>query len=136
MAVLGISLAGAGIGYGLSSAGLIAGSYFGLSATSIGWTVGSLIGNALFAPLFFDMDPRRFARRMTWRQLTITESPEIQPADVAVGYRVQLGKEQWLIYRSLAQQANRTLLGHNLSTEMLVARFDPTGEVEALVEIE
>ncbi len=93
-------------------------------------------GHALFAPLFFDLDPRRFARRMTWRRLTIAESLEKQPADVAVGYRVQLGKEQWLIYRSLAQQANRTLLGHNLSTEMLVARFDPTGEVEALVEIE
>lgn len=96
----------------------------------------SVKGNALFAPLFFDLDPRRFARRLTWRQLTIAESLEIQPADVAVGYRIQLGKEQWLIYRSLAQQANRTLLGHNLSTEMLVARFDPTGEVEALVEIE
>ena len=96
----------------------------------------SVKGNALFAPLFFDLDPRRFARRLTWRQLTVAESLEIQPADVAVGYRVQLGKEQWLIYRSLAQTANRTLLGHNLSTEMLVARFDPTGEVEALVEIE
>ena len=96
----------------------------------------SVKGNALFAPLFFDLDPRRFARHLTWRQLTVAESLEIQPADVAVGYRVQLGKEQWLIYRSLAQTANRTLLGHNLSTEMLVARFDPTGEVEALVEIE
>lgn len=96
----------------------------------------SVQGTALFAPLFFDLDPRRFARRFTWRRLTVVESLEKQPADVAVGYRVQLGKQQWLIYRSLAQTANRTLLGHNLSTEMLVARFDPTGEVEALVEIE
>ena len=96
----------------------------------------SVRGNALFAPLFFDLDPRRFARRMTWRQLTVAESLQKRPADVAVGYRVQLGREQWLIYRSLAQTANRTLLGHNLSTEMLVARFDPAGEVEALVEIE
>jgi hypothetical protein len=31
---------------------------------------------------------------------------------------------------------NRTLLGHNLVSEMLVARFDRDGEVETLLEIE
>ena len=31
---------------------------------------------------------------------------------------------------------NRTLLGHNLATEMLIARFDKKGEVEPLIEIE
>ena len=60
----------------------------------------------------------------------------LQPADVAVGYRVAIGRQQWLVYRSLAKPANRTLLGHNLSTEMLVARFDKSGEVESLIEIE
>jgi hypothetical protein len=75
-------------------------------------------------------------RRLTWRKLTVAESLETQPDDVAVGYRVQIGKEQWLIYRSLVEPANRTLLGHNLSTEALVARFDRTGEVEPLVEVE
>jgi len=49
---------------------------------------------------------------------------------------VALGNRQWLIYRSLGQPGNRTLLGHNLSTEMLVARFDKSGEVEPLIEIE
>jgi len=93
-------------------------------------------GPRLFAPLFFDLDRRRMARRLTWRQLTVAESLEIQPSEVAVGYRVAAGKHQWLIYRSLAQKANRTLLGHNLSTEMLLARFHRCGEVEPLVEIE
>ena len=75
-------------------------------------------------------------RPRTWRQLTVAADLERQPADVAVGYRVQLGRDQWLIYRSLAEPANRTLLGHNLSTEMLLARFDETGEVEPLIEVE
>jgi len=93
-------------------------------------------GPHLYAPLFFDLDRRRQTRRLTWRQLTVAESLVIQPAEVAAGYRVAVANEQWLIYRSLAAKANRTLLGHNLSTEMLVARFDRSGEVEPLIEIE
>jgi hypothetical protein len=90
----------------------------------------------LYAPLFFDLDRRRLTRRVTWRQLTVAESLVIQPREVAVGYRVAVGQRQWLIYRSLAEKANRTLLGHNLSTELLAARFHRSGEVEPLLEIE
>ena len=93
-------------------------------------------GGALFAPLFLDLKPRRMTRPLTWRRLTVAESLEIVPPSVAVGYRVMVGKSQWLIYRSLTGVANRTLLGHNLATEMLVARFDKKGEVEPLIEIE
>jgi hypothetical protein len=93
-------------------------------------------GKSMFAPLFFDLAPRRMTRRLTWRQLTIAESLQIQPPEVAAGYRVVVGKDQWLIYRSLGERANRTLLGHNLSTEMLIGRFDRHGEVEMLMEIE
>jgi len=93
-------------------------------------------GRALYTPLFVDLDPRRFRRPRTWRRLTVAENLVAQPADVAAGYRVQIGKQQWLIYRSLAAKANRTLLGHNLSSEMLVARFQRSGQVDPLVEIE
>lgn len=93
-------------------------------------------GRRLMAPLFLDLDPRRMRRRLTWRQLTVAESLSIQAADVAVGYRVAIGSQQWLIYRSLGPRGNRTVLGHNLSTESLVARFDSSGEVESIVEIE
>ena len=93
-------------------------------------------GRRLLAPLFFDLDRDRMRRQLTWRQLTVAQSLAIQPADVAVGYRVAIGRQQWLIYRSLGAKANRTVLGHNLSTESLVARFDRTGEVEPIIEIE
>jgi hypothetical protein len=96
----------------------------------------SATGSALFAPLFVDLDRRRFARPYTWRQLTVGENLAIQPPDVAVGYRVMVGRQQWLVYRSLAPAANRSLLGHNLVSGMLLARFDRKGEVESLVEIE
>jgi hypothetical protein len=90
----------------------------------------------LYAPLFFDLDRLRMTCPPTWRQLTVAALLASQPADVAVGYRVAVGRQQWLIYRSLAEKANRTLLGHNLSSEMLVASFDRSGEVVPLLEIE
>lgn len=108
-----------------------------LSTTSAGLELRqSTEGRAMFAPLFLDLNPRRMTRPMTWRRLTVAESLVIQPSDVAVGYRVRSGDDQWLIYRSLAKKSNRTLLGHNLSTEMLIARFGQDGEVDSLVEIE
>ena len=58
------------------------------------------------------------------------------PPEVAVGFRVSIGQEQWIIYRSLARLGNRTLLGHNLATESLIARFGKDGEVTSIVEIE
>lgn len=93
-------------------------------------------GRALFAPLFIDFDARRIARPATWRQLTVGHKGVVQPGDVAVGYRVAVGSRQWIVYRSLAEAASRTLLGHNLNGETLVARFRRNGEVETIIEVE
>ena len=93
-------------------------------------------GQRLFAPLFIDLDRSRFRRRMTWRRITVAESLAPVPSDVAVGFRIAIGDQQWLIYRSLAASGNRTLLGHNLATESLIARFGKDGEVTSIVEIE
>lgn len=90
----------------------------------------------LFAPLFMDLDRDRFSRPMTWRPLTVAENRQNQARDVAVGYRVQIGVEQWLVYRSLTPGTGRTLLGHHLLTQFLVGRFSMAGEVRSLLEIE
>lgn len=95
----------------------------------------SATGRCLFAPLWFDLDARRMGKPFTWRPLTVAENLQTLPRDVAVGYRVMVGKAQWLIYRSLAEPGNRTLLGHNLVSQLLVATF-ADGEVEPLVAIE
>ncbi|HEY2146991.1 MAG TPA: hypothetical protein VGH32_03585, partial [Pirellulales bacterium] len=93
-------------------------------------------GSALFAPLWIDLSRRRSREAFTWRQLTIAEQRRNLQSDVAVGYRVQFGRRQWLIYRSLAPAANRTLLGQNLSSEFFLGRFNRNGETETIVEIE
>jgi len=96
----------------------------------------TIAGQRLYAPLFLDLDRSRFRRRMTWRHLSVVESLKEVPLQTAVGFRVAIGNEQWIIYRSLAARANRTVLGHNLATELLIARFGKDGEVSPIVEIE
>lgn len=90
---------------------------------------------ALYAPLFIDLDPTRRGKALTWRQLTVAENLQPTSKEVAVAYRVQIGKKQWVIYRSLEKPANRTFLGLNLISEFLVARFKPDGEIETLVDV-
>jgi hypothetical protein len=93
-------------------------------------------GSRLFAPLWIDLSRRRSREAFTWRQLTVAEQRQNLTSDVAAGYRVQFGRRQWLIYRSLAAAANRTVLGQNLSGEFFLGRFQRSGETETLVEIE
>jgi hypothetical protein len=93
-------------------------------------------GQQLYTPLFLDLDPRRSRQAITWRQLTVAEHLRILPPSVAVGYRVQVGREQWLFYRSLTAPANRTVLGQNLTAEFFAGRFDSDGEADELVRIE
>ena len=90
---------------------------------------------SLYAPLFYDLDPARRRKALTWRQLTVAE--ELQPVspEVAVAYRVQIGKKQWVIYRSLDKPGNRTFIGLNLISEFLVARFKSDGEIEPLIDV-
>jgi hypothetical protein len=93
-------------------------------------------GCCLYAPLWLDLRPKRFGKPRTWRQLTVAEQLVAQPRDVAVGYRVQFGSRQWLVYRALTARGNRTLLGQNLSTEFFVGRFQRNGESESILEVE
>lgn len=96
----------------------------------------STTGAGLYAPLLIDMDPRRRGRPTTWRQLTVAEDRKILTSDVAVGYRVQVGKKQWLIYRSIGERGNRTVLGENTISEFMMCRFDAGGAGDQLIEIE
>ena len=94
-------------------------------------------GTALYAPWFVDLAPsRRRKKKLTFRRLTVGEELQIVKHDVAVGFRVQVGSDQWLFYRSLGEATSRTVLGQNLANEFLAARFDIDGELEELIEIE
>ena len=93
-------------------------------------------GRNLFAPLWLDLTTVRAKRPITWRRLTVGEELHAVPRDLATGFRVQFGIEQWLVYRSLARRSNRTILGQNFSTEFACCRFLPTGTTEVMLEVQ
>ncbi len=91
---------------------------------------------SMFAAVVFDLNPDRAKKRAFWRHLTVGENLQAVSPDRAVGHRIQIGKEQFLLYHSLTEPANRTFLGHNLIDDFCFARFDPETGVEALVAIQ
>jgi len=92
-------------------------------------------GRNLCSPLWIDLDPKRHGKPLTWRALTVAENRVICPTDVARGWRVQIDERQWLVYRALVGRGNRTVLGHNLISEFLLAQFKD-GTTTNLVEVE
>jgi hypothetical protein len=93
-------------------------------------------GRALYCPLLIDLKNGRAQRERTWRQLTVAESMEVLPRDIAVGFRAQCGRHQWLFYRSIGTPGNRTVLGQNIAGEFCAGRFRTTGKLDEWIEIE
>jgi hypothetical protein len=94
-------------------------------------------GRRLYAPLAISLKKRHQSQEYTWRQLTVAENMKIQTRNVAAAYRFQIGKEQWMIYRSLDGTQRRTAMGLHFNVEFYAGRFDGTeGEHESLVEVD
>jgi len=94
------------------------------------------LGHNLFAPLWIDFNAERLRRPLTWRRLTVGENLAVVPRDVAAGYRIQSGDEQWLIYRSLDRIGNRSVLGVNTVSSFVCLRFFTSGKTQEIVAIE
>jgi hypothetical protein len=92
-------------------------------------------GSRCYSPLWLDLDPSRHGRQLTWRRLTVADTRQNLPPQQATGFRVQMGLEQWLVYRTLDEPRNRTVLGCNISCGFLVGRIGKTGVVERAIEI-
>jgi hypothetical protein len=93
-------------------------------------------GNGLYAPLIFDWHPARTKQPAVWRTLTVTEAGCVQSRDLAAGHRLQLGKFQLLIYRSLSKiKAARAVLGHHTWQESIIAKFD-RGTADPIVRVD
>lgn len=93
-------------------------------------------GEGAFVPWCFHFTGSRRGIPVTWRKLTIAEDRHPIPSDQAAGYRVQVGDDQWMVYRSLDGVFNRTLLGQNINSEFYLARFLEDGTVEKMLELQ
>ncbi len=68
------------------------------------------MASRMYSPVLISLKPTHADKPLTWRQLTVGEDLVIVPPSVAVAFRVQIGREQWLIYRTLAEATRRTAL--------------------------
>ena len=93
-------------------------------------------GRSLYAPMVFDLNPKRSKRPRTWRPLTVAQQLKIVPDNVASAFRIQLDNQQWIIYRSLVEKGNRTFMGENFTGEFFLGSFDANGNVEPLLQIQ
>jgi hypothetical protein len=108
----------------------------GLAVADGGLVLEQSGAGRLYAPLWLDCDPVRIGQPLTWRQLTVADTRRNLPRHQAAGFRVQVGVEQWLLYRALDAARNRTVLGCNVSAEFLLGRIRRSGEVARTLEIE
>lgn len=91
----------------------------------------------LYSPVLFALCNRFSHKPYTWRHLSVAENLRIVGRDEALGLRVQLGKLQLLLYRSLTPTTRRTVLGTHLLSDFFAGLFDKdSGEAATLVEIE
>jgi hypothetical protein len=91
----------------------------------------------LYSPMLISLCNRHAKRPFTWRHLTVGEDLRIVGQDEAVAYRVQSGKEQLLLYRTLAPPMRRTALGLHTLCEFYAGRFGgDDGNLDTLVEVE
>lgn len=109
----------------------------GLEVRENGFCVTSASDHsALYLPVFLDLDAKRIPLARTWRRLCVGEKLQNIPPYRAAGFRVQTGESQWLIFRSLAESCNRSVLGHNLNSETFVGKFLEDGNCETILEVE
>src|SRR5262245_17343140 len=94
------------------------------------------LGCSLYAPLWIDLDLRRLKRPVTWRRLTVAENFATVGRDIAAAYRIQAGRDQWMIYRSLARRGNRSVLGHNTLKSFVCLRIDAGGATRKIANVD
>jgi len=93
-------------------------------------------GRAFMTPLFFDLSEVGHGSAFTWRRLTVGQDRRRVPCDVACGYRIQIGPNQWIVYRALLGCVPRTVIGQHWASEFVIARFQPSGQCRPLLEVE
>lgn len=94
-------------------------------------------GGALTSSLLVDLNTRRAERRCTWRPVTVGEKMEVVAEDDAVGRKIQLGQEQYVLYASTSEYpAIRSILSRNLMSDFMFGKFLTSRGVVPIVDVD
>lgn len=92
---------------------------------------------SLFAPLVFDFNVRRSARPCSWRTLAVGENKRVVGEDEAVGRRLQLGAEQYVLYASTSPRPQiRSILGRHLLSDFMFGKFYAARGTVPILDVE
>lgn len=104
---------------------------FGLELTAI--REGACVASSLLV----DLNVKRSTRRCTWRTLAVGESMQRVSEDHAVGRKIQLGQEQYVLYASTSPApAIRSILSRNLLSDFMFGKFTASRGVDPIVDVE
>lgn len=90
----------------------------------------------LYQAVLIDLDRRRSQKALSWQRLTVGENLEKVTPDRALAVRVQLHRQQFLVYRSLTPPSSRSFMGQNVYCDFYLGRFLPDGMAETMLMIE
>jgi len=94
-------------------------------------------GQRLYVATLISLCNTHARQAYTWRNLTVGEELQIVSPQEAVAFRVQIDKQQWIIYRSLTTPKRRTALGMHTLAEFYAGSFDcDNGDIDTLLEVE
>lgn len=94
-------------------------------------------GDRLFASTVFDWSPKHARKPVDWTRLTVAQNGQLEPHHQAAAFRYRVGKDQRLLYHSLAEpEIPRTVLGLHTDKETVFAKLTTKGEFAPIVEVE
>ncbi|WZO96721.1 hypothetical protein EP7_003726 [Isosphaeraceae bacterium EP7] len=93
----------------------------------------TLQGGVSYSAILIAWGRPRSTSPATWTPLTVTEQARECPGTRAFAVRASWGKDQFVVYRSLAEPTLRAFLGHQTSAKFLMGRFTPTGTVQPII---
>ncbi len=94
-------------------------------------------GQRVYSPLAVVVRKKHRRAAYTWRQLTVAEDLRIVGPEDALAYRLQLGNEHWVFYRSLHSTTRRTAMGLHVGSEFYAGRFNAEdGDFDPLLEVD
>ena len=98
---------------------------------------GNRRGRTLVSSLLIDVCPQRAARFCTWKPLSVGEGGINVDEDAALGRKIQLGKEQFVLYASTSERPKvRSVISRNLISEFMFGKFLVKRGVDPIVDVE
>jgi hypothetical protein len=90
----------------------------------------------MYVATLLDWSEKRRDEPVEWQRVTVAESMAPIGPETAAGFRIRIGKKQWVLYHSLSKPAMpRTALGIHSLSETVFSQLKTNGDLATVVEV-